>query len=424
MVRIMPPEIADAWHWFSSFMATVNHIIGPIGIAMIIGVMAFILFYKLRPAKKWSPEKINAEKDRIEQRFFENNTVDIRSVIEYLIQRYAGGSINFTQARYEKIIDGLVKKGIESKKYPAKYKAWQPRPQSNYLMSFGEFKRIIMPCLSRYNIYTLGYSEDDAKLLFDAASNDYLAQREAKEKLSWIIHADVPKITTQLKQNYEILIRAKEEGKKGVTISIIQGCSCFGFLDNTSAQINDMLLAYTENTDKAPLLPPPETICFADPERYYNCHCYLYSCLEAKPPFDEIDEFQDPPEIPANWKEHLIGARKHHIETLISSNNNEINEIKSAILNFDDNVDERCAHSMLMSGMKMQELRKLQHKIGLSGFRTKDDVARQIVDTSLSNEYVKDALQNIKELELDSLHGRLESMSSHGDYLKTIYRDY
>jgi len=295
---------------------------------------------------------------------------------------------------------------------------------SKYKMELDEFRLVVIPKILKYNQYNIGFSDNESELLFLSLSDDYVEAKIAKEKLSWSIHEDVFKIASQLMRGYEGLVRAKKDGRKISQISVNEKCSCYGFLNGSLVNTDDMLQAYRVSNFNMPIMPPLETICLLDGERWYQCDFWIRSYSNDLNMFFGVDAGQKAKNLPDNWKEHLLGKAISLFEKKIAESDSELRHYRKSLENFEYNFNDLNKVDLLMSNLTMNNIREIQKRNGVSGGKTKSLAIGTLMASDSSKAEIDSIIYQIKSNKLEELKSNIRRKIGHREYFSEKLHKY
>ncbi|WP_454727751.1 MULTISPECIES: hypothetical protein [Cupriavidus] len=208
------------------------------------------------PMHRWSQEELAKVKNRLESKDPKEFTLeDHQQVVDNLVQRYLPHDATRTEAKWQEVRgklhaqveenyqDVLAGKVVE----PQWIKENEQRKQehktlhSAYEMSLSEFNQIIVPALARFPFasHLEQLHEEVIRHLWLASvpmTSDLLSDvkyqaKDSKDALTRF-HYIVVEACSTLRENYEMLQKARSLGYEEVKVHVRQGCKC-----NVSAKL-------------------------------------------------------------------------------------------------------------------------------------------------------------------------------------------
>jgi hypothetical protein len=287
------------------------------------------------------------------------------------------------------------------------------KSKSEYSMPLAEFRKIIIPLLLKYPFSSIGYTDEEIEWLYDYSGNDWVKQRDAREELAWHFNEATRHTARGLRHNYESLLRARKDGFQVVRISAHARCSCLAFLDGKSAQVSEMLNAFEGQAVNVPVLPPLETPCAFDQERQDICPCALIP----------VGQFTSAGAIPENWRACLLDRTVEPMVNKLRNVDNDIEETSRKIRNFDREYRVENHAEALSHRLSISDLRALQRKHGVSGFRTKIDIAEQLLSEASARDDLDAIFEQIRSDRFIRLRERQEELAKNRESLIAMLHD-
>jgi hypothetical protein len=287
------------------------------------------------------------------------------------------------------------------------------KPKSECSMSLAEFRKIIIPLLLKYPFSSIGYTDEEIEWLYDYSGYDWVKQRDAREELDWRFNEATRHAARNLRHNYESLRRASEDGFQAVRISAHARCSCLAFLDGKSAQIGEMLNAFEGKAENVPVLPPLETPCAFDQERQDICPCALIP----------VGPFTSSDAMPENWRGCLLDKVVADMASKVCDVDKDIEETSRQINNFNPDSPIEKPVEALVNRLSIKDLRALQRKHGVSGHRTKTDVADQILSMSSARSDIEVIFNQIRSDRFSWLKQHQENLAKNRESMIAMLHD-
>lgn len=155
-----------------------------------------------------------------------------------------------------------------------------PIRSSTYTMSQEEFTQIIPPLLLKYPFGPIFISNEDAALLCVSTGKDYPESYHARDAIKWKHNDATIDVSGQLRFNYEMLRRAKEDGCSVAIISAHDNCKCMRHIAGREVLVDEALAAFEGRKSSAPIIPPTELPCCFDQDVQTPCQSWIFGRAE------------------------------------------------------------------------------------------------------------------------------------------------
>jgi hypothetical protein len=278
--------------------------------------------------KRWTREELAAEKARLEALAPDQMTLDDHmAVVDYLAHRYLGEDDPRTEVewrasrakireRVKAAMDIPEDDGASEPIWQGENRRREERRQvllNSYTMGAQDFRKVVCPTLQETH---LALADEDVEAFLAATGSNYSEASDGRDSLIGRYHPTTWEFAQNIRENYELLRRAKNAGYEKVRISMRSTCRCLRFMDGATARIQDLLDAYEGKSARLPMLPPAQTPCLTlESPRF--CRIGLTPVEQSTRSVDSdfsawMDQVlgRSEVDIPSDWRERLAAAHR------------------------------------------------------------------------------------------------------------------